>query len=94
MGGGIFQVEKSHMCHRSRGHPHMTSSGKQKTGGVVRTGRGRVSKESEGGPADERGWHHRSVRRRVQASWALLLYPGNAATNRFQARDGMIRFAI
>ena len=42
-----------------------------------------MSKESEGGPADEQGWPHRSVGRRVQASWALLLYPDNAAANRF-----------
>ena len=76
-------MEKSHTCHRSRGQPHMTSSGNQKTGDVVRTGRGRVSKESEGGLADEQGWPQRSVGRRVQASWALLLYPDNAATNRF-----------
>ena len=31
---------------------------------------------------------------RMQAGWAVRLYPGDVATNRFRAKDDMTGFAI
>lgn len=76
-------MEKSHTGHRTQGLPSMTPSRKQKTGGVVRTVRGRES-EGEGSTAAEQGLAPQGCGvGMVQASWAVLLYPGNAATDRF-----------